>query len=67
MALAEAGRYADAARWQREAVARAGREGGSAAAARLQDNLRLYEGGLPCRTPWRTDDPVFRPALAPGL
>ncbi|MBM3818214.1 MAG: tetratricopeptide repeat protein [Acidimicrobiia bacterium] len=67
MALAETGRYAGAARWQRDAIARAGREGGAAAAARLQDNLRLYEGGLPCRTPWRADDPVFRPSLARGL
>jgi tetratricopeptide (TPR) repeat protein len=67
MAMAETGRFADAVRWQRDAVARAGREGGPAAAARLQDNLRLYEAGMPCRTPWRADDPVFRPALAPRL
>jgi tetratricopeptide (TPR) repeat protein len=67
MALAEVGRHGDAVRWQREAIARAGREGGAAAAARLQDNLRLYEGGQACRTPWRADDPVFRPALAPRI
>jgi tetratricopeptide (TPR) repeat protein len=64
MALAENGRYPEAVRWQRDAMARAGREGGPAAAARLQDNLRLYEGRSPSRTPWRDDDPVFRPGVA---
>ena len=66
MALAEDGRYPEAARWQRDAVARAGREGGPAAAARLQDNLRLYEARSPSRSPWRDDDPVFRPSLTAG-
>lgn len=66
MAMAEVGRYPDAIRWQRDAITRAGREGGPAAAARLNDNLRLYEGGSPSRTPWRADDPVFRPSVATG-
>jgi tetratricopeptide (TPR) repeat protein len=64
MALAEVGRYGEAARWQREAIARATREGSAATAERMRDNLRLYESGSPCRTPWREDDPVFRPTLA---
>jgi tetratricopeptide (TPR) repeat protein len=64
MALAETGQYEAAARWQRDAISRAG---GQSGAGRLQDNLRLYEGRSPCRTPWRADDPVFRPSLvAPG-
>jgi tetratricopeptide (TPR) repeat protein len=64
MALAEAGRFSEAARWQREAIARATRETSTAAAERLRDNLRLYESGSPCRTPWREDDQVFTPALS---
>jgi tetratricopeptide (TPR) repeat protein len=66
MALAELGRYTEAARWQRDAIARAGREGPAGAAERLRDNLRLYETGAPCRTPWRDDDPIFRPSLTPA-
>jgi tetratricopeptide (TPR) repeat protein len=62
MALAEAGRFAEAARWQREAIARATREG-SGRAERMRDNLQLYERATPCRTPWRDDDPVFQPSL----
>lgn len=49
MALAEVGRYEEAAALQREAIA--------AAPAELQErmaaNLRSYEAGQPCRTPWR--------------
>jgi tetratricopeptide (TPR) repeat protein len=62
MALAEVGRFADAARWQGEAIARAGREG-SGRAEGMRDNLDLYQHAAPCRTPWRDDDPVFRPSL----
>jgi tetratricopeptide (TPR) repeat protein len=61
MALAESGRYDDAARWQRDAI-RAASEGKRAdLARRLSANLRLYESGQPCRTPWALDDPVHHP------
>jgi hypothetical protein len=31
------------------------------AAQRLAANLALYQRREPCRTPWRDDDPEFRP------
>jgi tetratricopeptide (TPR) repeat protein len=51
MTLAELGRYDEAAKWQREAIAAAG-QGGRVDLARLMTaNLGLYEHGKPCRTP----------------
>jgi tetratricopeptide (TPR) repeat protein len=61
MALAEAGRYDEAVRWQRDAVAEAAREKRRASAAWAADNLLRYERRQPCRTPWSADDPVFHP------
>ncbi|HVS62281.1 MAG TPA: tetratricopeptide repeat protein [Thermoanaerobaculia bacterium] len=55
MALAEIGRYDEAAAWQRRVVRQAGDEGeagGPAHAARLE-RLERYERGEPARTPWR--------------
>ena len=49
MALAEAGRYDEAAALQREAIAAAPAE----LAPRMEANLALYESGRPSRTPWR--------------
>ncbi|MCY4602283.1 MAG: tetratricopeptide repeat protein [Acidobacteria bacterium] len=49
MALAEAGRYEEAAALQREAIAAAPAE----LAPRMEANLALYESGRPSRTPWR--------------
>jgi tetratricopeptide (TPR) repeat protein len=63
MALAELGRFDEAAAWQRQAID-LGRQSGRPDTARLADNLRLYESGRPCRTPWPDDDPVHRPAPA---
>jgi tetratricopeptide (TPR) repeat protein len=63
MALAELGRFDEAAAWQRQAID-LGRQSGRTDTARLADNLRLYESGRPCRTPWPDDDPVHRPAPA---
>jgi tetratricopeptide (TPR) repeat protein len=60
MTLAELGRFEEASTWQREAVA-AAKQGQPDAASRLEQNLRLYENGTPCRMPWRADDPVFHP------
>jgi tetratricopeptide (TPR) repeat protein len=61
MALAEVGRYDDAASWQRQAIAASRQAGREDLARRLTENLTLYERRQPCRTPWRDDDPVFRP------
>ena len=55
MALAEVGRYGEAAAVQRDLVAAAEAEGMRDAVARLAANLRLYERGRPCRTPWPAD------------
>jgi tetratricopeptide (TPR) repeat protein len=61
MAFAETGDFAEAARVQRAVIdaARAARltEG----MARMTQNLRLYERGQPCRTPWPDDHPVHVP------
>jgi tetratricopeptide (TPR) repeat protein len=61
MALAEVGRYDDAASWQRQAIDASKQSGRNDLAARLAENLALYERRQPCRTPWRDDDPVFHP------
>ena len=55
MALAEVGRYGEAAAVQRDLVAAAEAEGMRDAVPRLAANLRLYEQGRPCRTPWPAD------------
>ena len=55
MALAEVGRYGEAAAVQRDLVAAAEAEGLRPAVPRLAANLRLYEQGRPCRTPWPAD------------
>ena len=52
MALAEVGRYGEAAKWQREAIAGARQAGLADLLPRMEDNLRRYERGEPCRTPW---------------
>ena len=56
MAFAEAGRYEDAAAWQRDAIAEAARSGNTDLAASMAGNLKLYEAGRPSRTPWRRDE-----------
>lgn len=52
MALAELGRFDEAAEWQRGVVARAEQARGPAAAAGPRRRLELYEGGRACRAPW---------------
>jgi tetratricopeptide (TPR) repeat protein len=56
MALAELGEFEEALRWQREAIGAADSGGQHDLAARMNDNLRLYQAHRPCRTAWR-DDP----------
>jgi tetratricopeptide (TPR) repeat protein len=65
MAQAEVGQYDQAATSQRSTVAEARRAKQEALAARLAENLMLYERGMPCRIPWRDDDPVLVPRAAP--
>jgi tetratricopeptide (TPR) repeat protein len=61
MTLAELGRFDEAVRWQRDAMSAAAQSGRTDLTARLSENLARYESRRPCRTPWPTDDPVFRP------
>lgn len=61
MAMAEVGRFEEAAEWQRLAMSVAADAGHSDAAKRMAANLVLYRRREPCRTPWRDDDPEYRP------
>ena len=61
MALAETGRFSDASARQRQAIAMASQAGRTDLAARLTENLRRYESGMPSRQPWADDDPVHFP------
>jgi tetratricopeptide (TPR) repeat protein len=58
MAQAEVGQFSAAVMWQRDAMAAAERTAGLGVAGIMADNLRLYEAGKPCRTPWRPDEPL---------
>lgn len=64
MAQAELGQFGQAIATQREAIAEASRAGQGSVSPQLTENLSLYERKLPCRTPWRDDDPVHRPKAA---
>lgn len=61
MAFAELGRYDEAVRWQRDAIAAANESKRADLVRKLTVNLRLYENRQPCRTPWTNDDPVHHP------
>lgn len=69
MALAEVGQFVEAAEWQRLAMSVAMDAGQPDAVRRMAVNLALYQRREPCRTPWRDDDPEFRPGpkVEPGL
>jgi tetratricopeptide (TPR) repeat protein len=66
MAQAESGQFSSATTWQREAIAAASRAGERGIAERIADNLKLYEAGRPCRTPWREDEPLEFQSGGPG-
>lgn len=53
MALAELGRFKEAAEWQRRVLAQAESSGDEALARRARRRLEGYERGEPCREPWR--------------
>jgi tetratricopeptide (TPR) repeat protein len=55
MTLAELGQYAEAAAWQKEAIAGVERTGRADLARLMTENLARYEHHLPCRTPWRDE------------
>lgn len=69
MALAEVGRFEGAAEWQRLAMSVAAEAGQTDAAQRMAVNLARYRRHEPCRTPWRDEEPEYRPgpAVEPGL
>ena len=53
MTLAELGRYDEAATLQRDVLATAREQGWTGELLEpMTENLRLYESGRPCRTPW---------------
>jgi tetratricopeptide (TPR) repeat protein len=52
MALAELGRFQEAISIQRDLIAGGERAGARDVVRRLTENLRRYERGEPCRTPW---------------
>ena len=56
MALAEIGQYAQAVMVQRDVMAAAEQAGFRDVVERLAGNLRLYERGDPCRTPFTEDE-----------
>jgi tetratricopeptide (TPR) repeat protein len=56
MALAEVGRFKEAVEVQRQALTAATDSGITAAQQRIANNLRLYEGGKPCRTPFGDEE-----------
>jgi len=56
MALAEVGRYREAVEVQREALTAATGSSLSLVERHIRENLRLYESGKPCRTPFADDE-----------
>jgi len=67
MALAEVGQYEEAAKIQRGVLDATRRAQGDV--RQMTANLRRYEQGMPCRTPWADDDPIHSPGppVVPGL
>jgi tetratricopeptide (TPR) repeat protein len=61
MALAESGRFENAAEWQIDAIKAASESKREDLVRKLTVNLRLYQSRQPCRTPWTLDDPVHHP------
>jgi tetratricopeptide (TPR) repeat protein len=65
MTLAELGRFDEAAKWQREAIAAAEQAGRADLARLMADNLALYEQRRPCRTPLKEPASPAPPASRP--
>jgi hypothetical protein len=56
MTLAELGQYKQAAAVQRDVMTAAERAGLRDVVRHMSENLRLYERGQPCRTPFAQDE-----------
>jgi len=69
MAFAEVGNFANAAAIQGSVLEAAARAGLSPDVRRMTANLRLYERGQACRTPWQPNEDVFSPGppISPDL
>ena len=69
MTAAELGNFEKAAEIQRSVMNATRRAGLDNDLRRMTVNLRLYESGRPCRTPWPNDDPVHTlgTPVAPNL
>jgi tetratricopeptide (TPR) repeat protein len=61
MAVAEMGRFDEAATVQRQIMDAATRAGMKDFTARLAVNLQRYERRQPCRMPWAANDPIHSP------
>ena len=66
MAAAESGEMEAAVQWQEAAIAAVKRTDRSDLLPALEEDLERYRRGEACRTPWRDDDPVFRPVALAG-
>jgi hypothetical protein len=69
MAYAEAGNFAEAVAVQRSVLNATARAGLNPDVRRMTSNLRLYESGQACRTPWQANEDVFAPGppISPDL
>jgi tetratricopeptide (TPR) repeat protein len=69
MAYAETGNFSQATDVQRGVLEAATKAGLSPDVRRMQANLRLYERGQACRTPWQPNEAVFSPGppISPDL
>jgi tetratricopeptide (TPR) repeat protein len=61
MATAEVGAFDEAVEWQQQAIDAVRRAGRSQLLPELEENLRLYRSGEPCRTPWHDDSEQLSP------
>ena len=60
MALAELGRFDEAAEWQRRLTAAVEASGDTARLGPVRERLKRYENGEPCRAPWRSSESFDR-------
>ena len=64
MAMAELGRFGEAVEWQSRAMEVAASAARPDVARAMTANLARYQGGEPCRTPWRDAEPEHNPGPA---
>jgi len=61
MALAETGRFSEAASLQGQVLARLNQSERPRLAEEVRSRLERYRGNRPCRQPWAKDDPMLMP------